>query len=151
MKRKIKSPENFWSGLLFLGFGVATIVLCRDYPIGSTVSMGPGYFPTALGYILAALGTIIAATSLKIEGEEGITSFAWRPILLLSAAFAGYGLAVDRIGFLSALLVLIVLSSAAGREFKWKEVLIMSAVLIAGCWVLFIQILALPLQLFWWR
>jgi hypothetical protein len=150
VKPKIKSPENFWSGLLFIGFGVATIILCRNYPMGSTVSMGPGYFPTAVGYILAVLGTIIAATSLKIEGE-GITPFAWRPILLLSAAFAGYGLAVDRIGFISALLVLIVLSAAAGREFKWKEVLIMSVVLIAGCWVLFIQLLTLPLPLFWWR
>jgi hypothetical protein len=150
MKPKIKSLENFWSGVLFIGFGAATIVLCRDYPSGSAVSMGPGYFPTAVGYILAVLGTIIAATSLKIEGE-GITPFAWRPIILLSMAFAGYGLALDRIGFLSALLVLIVLSSAAGRDFKWKEVLIMSAALIAGCWVLFIKLLALPLPLFWWR
>ena len=150
MKLKIKSPENFWSGLLFLGFGVATIVLCRDYPIGSPVSMGAGYFPTAVGIILAVLGAIIAATSLKMEGED-ITPFAWRPIVLLSAAFAAYGLAVDRIGFIPALLVLIVLSAAAGREFKWKEVLIMSAVLIAGCWLLFIQLLALPLPLFWWR
>jgi hypothetical protein len=73
MNPKLKSPENFWSGLLFIGFGVATIVRCRDYPIGSTVSMGAGYFPTAVGCILTLLGTIIAATSLKVEGE-GITS-----------------------------------------------------------------------------
>ncbi|MDA8123770.1 MAG: tripartite tricarboxylate transporter TctB family protein [Deltaproteobacteria bacterium] len=150
MKSKIKSPQNFWSGLLFLGFGVATIAFCRNYSIGSTISMGPGYFPTAVGCILVVLGAIIAATSLKLEGE-GIASFAWRPIILLSVAFAAYGLAVERIGFIPALLLLIVLSAAAGKEFKWKEVLAMSAVLIAGCWVLFIQLLALPLPLFWWR
>jgi hypothetical protein len=150
VKPKIKSPENFWSGMLFIGFGVLTVVISRDYPVGSAVSMGPGYFPIALGSILTVLGAIITSLSLKVKGDA-ITPFAWRPMVLLSLAFACYGLAIDHIGFISALFVLILLSAAAGREFKWKEVLIMSATLIAGSWLLFIRILELPFPLFWWR
>lgn len=150
MKAKIKSPEDLWSGLMFIGFGILTVVISRDYQIGSAMRMGPAYFPTMLGSLLVILGAIIAVMSLRIEGE-GIEPFAWRPMILLSAAFVFFGWAIDRIGFLPALFALIVVCAAAGREFKWGEVLIMSAVLIAGCWALFIWALGVHLPLFWGR
>lgn len=150
MKSKIKSPENFWSGLMFIGFGILTVIISRDYPMGHASRMGPGYFPTALGSILTILGTIITATSFKFEGE-GITPFAYRPMILLSAAFVFFGSSIDHFGFIPALLGLIVLCAAAGREFKWMEVLIMSAVLTLGSWALFIKTLQLPMTLFCWR
>ena len=150
MKSKIKSPENFWSGLMFTGFGILAVVMSHDYPMGHASRMGPGYFPTALGYMLVVLGAIITATSFKFEGE-GIKSFAYRPMILLSAAFAFFGISIDHFGFIPALLGLIVLCAAAGKEFKWVEVLIMSAVLVVGSWALFIRILHLPMTLFSWR
>ena len=150
MKLKIRSPENFWSGLLFIGFGAVAVTVSRNYPRGSAMQMGPGYFPTAIGSILIVLGAIIAATSFKFEGE-GIEPFAWRPMILLSASFAIFGWAIDHVGFIPALFTLIVVCSASGREFKWVEVLITSAVLIVGCWALFIWALELPFPLFRWR
>jgi len=150
MKSKVKSPEDFGSGLLFIGFGILAVVVSRDYPIGTTSRMGPGYFPTVIGFILIILGLIIAATSLKVTGE-GIGSFAWRPIILLSAAFSFYGWAIDHIGFIPALFGLIVLSAASGSKFKWSEVLIMSVGFITGTWLLFIWALKMPYPLFCWR
>ena len=147
MKRKIKSPEDLSSGVMFMCFGILTVVVSRNYSMGSTVNMGPGYFPTILGSMLIVLGAVIAALSLKIEGE-GIAPFAWRPMILLSAAFLLVGWGMERIGFIPSLLVLIVGCAAAGREFKWREVLIMSAVLILGCWAVFIWFLKLPVPLF---
>jgi len=150
VKLKIRSPENFWSGLLFIGFGVVAVTVSRAYPMGSAMQMGPGYFPTVIGSILVVLGAIIAATSLKSEGE-GLEPFAWRPMILLSAGFAIFGWAIDHVGFIPALFMLIVVCSASGREFRWVEVLIMSIVLIAGCWALFIRGLDLPYPLLQWR
>ena len=46
---KITSPEDFWSGVMFIGFGVARDVHRTDYPMGSAMRMGPGYFPTVIG------------------------------------------------------------------------------------------------------
>ena len=150
MDFKIKSPENFWSGLLFVGFGLIALFLSLDYPMGTTMQMGPGYFPTLLGGLLVVFGVIIAATSLKIA-DEGIKPFAWRPLLLLSAAFTFFGWGIETLGFVPSLLVLSLLSAAAGSEFKWKEALVMTLLLLAGSWALFIWGLEVPFQLFWWR
>jgi hypothetical protein len=150
VKFKIKSSENFWSGLIFIGFGILAVVISRDYPMGSAMRMGPGYFPRVLGSILIVLGAIIAATSFKVEGE-GIEPFAWRPMILLSAAFAFFGWTIDHVGFIPSLFGLIVLSAASGREFKWREVLIMTTALITGAWAIFIWGLELPFPLFCWR
>lgn len=150
MKYKIKSPEDFWSGMLFITFGALAVFISRDYPFGSTMRMGPGYFPTVLGGMLVVVGAIIAATAFKVEGE-GIEPFAWRPMVLLSVAFAIFGWGMDNLGFVPSMTALIVLCAAAGREFKWTEVVIMTIVLIVGSWALFIWGLDLPYPLFWER
>lgn len=147
---KIKSQEDFWAGLLFIGFGLLAIIISRDYPVGSAMRMGPGYFPTALGGILVLLGAVITATAFRFEGEA-IKPFAWHPVIFLGTAFALYGWGIDRVGFVPSMVALVMLSAVAGREFKWVEVIIMVIVLIVGSWALFIWALELPYPLFWWR
>ena len=150
MSSKIKSQEDFWAGLMFIAFGVLAIFISTDYPLGSAMRMGPGYFPTGIGIILIILGSIIAMPSFKVVGDK-VGTFAFKPMILLSVAFGVFGWAIDNIGFILALFILIALSSAAGKEFKMKEILPMSAVLIVGSWALFIWGLELPFPLFWWR
>ena len=150
MKFTIKSQEDFWAGLMFIGFGLLAIYISQDYPMGSAMRMGPGYFPTYLGVIMALLGSAITLVSFKMEGER-VKPFAWRAMILLSLAFAIFGWAIDNIGFVLALAALIFLSALAGREFKLKEVLVLMACLIVGSWALFIYGLELPFPLWWWR
>jgi len=147
---KIKSPEDFWSGLMFIAFGVLAMFISRDYPFGSAMRMGPGYFPTVLGGMLVVTGAIIASTGFKIEGQ-GIDAFAWKPMIFLSVAFSIFGWGMDHLGFVLSMVGLIVLCAAAGREFKWLEVVVMTIVLIIGSWALFIWGLDLPYPLFWER
>ena len=52
----IKSQKDFFSGLMFMGVGVAFAWGSSGYTIGSSARMGPGYFPLALGVLLAVLG-----------------------------------------------------------------------------------------------
>ena len=130
---KITSQEDFWSGVMFIGFGIAAIVIARDYPMGSAMRMGPGYFPTLIGGGLIFLGAVIAATGFRIKGE-GIAPFPWRAIVLLSAAFGFFAWSMTTLGFVPALAGLIVLSSLSSRTYKWVEVAIEVVVLIAGCW-----------------
>lgn len=147
---KIRSQEDFWAGLMFIGFGILAIVVSRDYPMGSAMRMGPGYFPTAIGLCLMVLGAVIAATGFKTKGD-GVGQFPWRAIVLLSVAFAFFAWGIDNAGFVPAVAVLIALSALAGREWRWKEVLVEIVVMIAGCWAIFIYGLELPFPLFWDR
>ena len=52
----IKSQKDFFSGLMFMGVGVAFAWGASSYTIGNGARMGPGYFPLALGVLLAILG-----------------------------------------------------------------------------------------------
>lgn len=145
---RIKSQVDFWGGLLFVGFGLLAILVARDYPMGSAMRMGPGYFPTYIGLALVALGAWIAADGFRVEGER-IGSFPWRAILMLSIGFSTFAWSIDHLGFIPALAIVVLTTSLAGPEFRWREVLIEMVVLIAGCWAIFIYGLELPFPLFW--
>jgi len=146
---KIKSQEDFWAGLMFIGFGVLAIVVARNYPMGSVMRMGPGYFPTYLGAIMIVIGAILAGRAFRIEGER-MGQVGWRPLVWLSAAFAAFGLLIEEAGFVLALLALIVSSSLAGRDTRILELVFLIVVLIGGSVALFIYGLELPYQLFPW-
>ena len=147
---KISNQEDFWSGVMFIAFGALAIFIAQDYPYGSAARMGPGYFPTWIGITLVILGAVISASGFKSVGE-GVGKFAYKPMILLSLAFVIFGWAIDHIGFVPALFIMIVLSALSGQDFRLKEVLLMSVVLIIGSWALFIKGLDLPFPLFWWR
>jgi len=46
--------------------------------------------------------------------------------------------------------VLFFVSALAGHEFKLKEVIILTVLMIAFAWAVFIYGLGLPYRLFWW-
>jgi hypothetical protein len=146
---KIASQKDFWAGLMFIGFGVLAIYVSRAYPMGSLVSMGPGYFPTWLGVIMIVIGAFTAGRSYRAEGER-VGPWGWRPLLWLSAAFAAFGLLIEGAGFVLALLALIVASSFAGRDTRLLELVILVVLLIGGSVGLFIYGLELPYRLFPW-
>lgn len=146
---KIKSQEDFWSGLMFIGFGVLAVVVAQDYPMGAAMRMGPGYFPTYLGAIAIVIGAIVSVRALRFEGE-GIGKWGWRPLLWLSAAFLSFGFLIEKAGFVPALLALIVMSSLAGRDSRSLELVLLALVLIGGSVALFVYGLELPYPLFPW-
>ena len=147
---KIKSTEDFWAGLMFIGFGLAAIVVARDYPMGSAMRMGPGYFPTWLGAIMMVIGAFITFMSTRIQGE-GISGFAWRPMIALFAAFLVYGMAMENnLGFIPSIALVIIISSFSIRGFRPLELAILTAVLVLGTTGLFIWGLELPYPMFWW-
>ena len=147
---KIKGQEDFWAGVMFMSFGALAIYLAQDYPFGSTSRMGPGYFPTWLGIIMLVLGVAIAASGLRVAGPT-VGKFAIKAMVLMGLGFVVFGWSIDHIGFVPAMAALIFLGAASGHEFRFKEVSIMTVVLIIGCWALFIKGLELPFPLFWWR
>ncbi|WP_343626223.1 tripartite tricarboxylate transporter TctB family protein [Roseateles puraquae] len=137
---KIKSQRDFVSGLLFLVVGVAFAWGATEYSFGTSARPGPGYFPFGLGILLALLGALVLFKALTLESEGGdpIGDIAWRPLLIIVAAVAVFGLALPRLGLIVTLPLLITLSALAGKEFHWRDVLISSVVLTVGSWALFI-------------
>ncbi len=146
---KIKSQRDFWSGLLFLVVGVVFAWGATEYSFGESARPGPGYFPFGLGILLALLGGLVLFKALTLESENGdpIGTIAWRPLIIIVASIAIFGIALPRLGLACTLPILITLSALASSEFHWRDVLISSVVLTVGSWALFIWGLKLTIPL----
>ena len=141
---KIKSPQDFWAGLMFIGFGVFFIVVALVYyQMGSAVRMGPAYFPVVLGGMLAVLGLIVLVDSV-IETGPPIAKFHFRPLLFIAASSLAFAYLLKPLGLVFASVALIFISAYGGHEFKWKEVAIMSVVLVIFAVLVFVKALSLP-------
>lgn len=143
---KIKSPKDFWAGLMFIGFGVFFMVVARNYQMGSAVRMGPAYFPTVLGGIMAVLGGIVLFQSLLVKGKP-FPKMSFKPIFFISLALILFGYLLKPLGFILALVLMVFVSAFGGHEFKAKEVGILTVVLIIFAVLVFVKGLTLPFPL----
>ena len=145
MRARIRHERDFYSGLIFVLFGLAAVFIARGYSLGSPLRMGAGYFPTALGALLAGLGFILVGRSLMLEGPK-ITGIAARPLILILVAVVAFGLLLEPFGLVAATVALIAISCLAGSEFRWREVVFLCVILVALALGLFVYGLGLPLQ-----
>ena len=143
---KIKSPKDFWAGLMFVAFGLFFMVGARNYRLGSAARMGPAYFPMMLGGVLAVIGGIVFFRSLVAKGEK-VAAIPLRLLFLITLSLLGFGYLLQPIGLVLALAFLIVLSAWAGHEFRLREVLLLSVVLIILSVGVFAKGLGLPFPL----
>ena len=126
----IRNPKDFGSGCLFAGFGLVAVVLGATYPAGTAARMGPGYFPRALGIILIVLGVILIIKSLRTTGAR-ISLPTLKPLVVVLGSVLLFGLTVVPLGLVLATMLLVLASSVASHEFRWKEATIASVVLAA--------------------
>ena len=146
MELRVRNRKDLYSGLIFVFFGAFFFIVARNYPMGSALRMGPSYFPTVLGALLATLGVIIALRSFVITGEP-ISAIGLRPLLLILGAVLLYGFLLDRYGLIAATVALIFVSALAGHEFHFKEVLVLTVILVALSVGAFVYGLGLPFPL----
>lgn len=146
---KIKSQKDFWSGLMFIGIGVAFAWGATNYSFGSSARPGPAYFPFGLGVLLAVLGGMVLFKALTIETEGGdrIGHWAWKPLLIIALSVAGFGVILPRLGMIASLPLLVFISASAGDEFHWKDAIINAALLTVFSWLIFIYGLKLTIPL----
>lgn len=126
----IRNPKDFGSGCLFAGFGLVAVVLGATYPAGTAARMGPGYFPRALGIILIVLGAILIIKSLRTTGAR-ISIPTLKPLVVVLASVLLFGLTVVPLGLVLATILLVIASSVASHEYRWKEATIASVTLAA--------------------
>lgn len=140
---------------MFLALGVLGVYLARDYKMGTALEMGPGYFPTWLGYIMMGFGVVIGGMSFKVEREEGEglgwRDWAFRPWIVTTGAIVVYALMMDAdAGFVPSLLVLVIGSSLAHRDIRWGQTLLLAVCVTAAAVAIFVHGIGLPYKLFWW-
>ncbi len=146
---KIRDPQDFWAGMMFVAFGAAAIIFARHHAFGSAARMGPGYFPSVLGGILIALGLLTALRGLVFVGRP-VGRFNWKPLLYVLGSIMLFAFALQSLGLVAAIFALIIVSALGGHEFKLKEALVLAFILTAGSVAIFIYGLQLQFRVWPW-
>ncbi len=141
---KIRAPRDFWAGLMFIAFGLGFALVAQNYQMGTSVRMGPAYFPTYLGGILAVIGIGILIESFFAKGDP-VPKFYFRPLILIVLSVVLFGILLKPLGLVLSLAVLVGLGAFGGFEFKLKEVVILYVVLAIFSVLVFVKGLGLPI------
>lgn len=147
MKIPLHRNKDFLAGLMFIGVGLTAMIIARDYPFGSALRMGPGYFPSVLGGIVAVFGVWVMVKGL-IKQAPVTRTWSVRGLIVLPLTAVVFGYMMEHTGFVSAVFVLALMAAFASPQFRWKEQLILSVALTSLCVGIFIYGIGLPYPLF---
>jgi putative tricarboxylic transport membrane protein len=142
----LRLSKDVWAGAMLIAIGTAAIVIARNYPFGTPLRMGPGYFPIILGGLLTVFGLFILACGLH-SSERISGSVSLRAFIILPLSLVLFGMLMEHGGFVPAIIVLIFGAATASAEFKFVEASLFSLGLTALSVVVFVWGLGLPYPL----
>jgi hypothetical protein len=143
---RIRSPQDFFAGLMFIAFGVLGAYVARKYPFGTSVRMGPGYLPVVLSWCMIVMGVIVTARGLALDGAK-VVRIKLRPLLFVLGAVLVYAFTIERLGVVISVFLVTVISAIADPSFRKIETLILGIGLSVFCVLVFIYGLSLPLSI----
>ena len=149
MKAGLRDNQDFWAGVMLIAIGATGVVIARNYPFGTSLRMGPGYFPIALSSILALFGLWFVAKAFR-STEKIEKGWSLRALVIIPVSLVLFGILMNYGGFVPALVVLIFGSALASDEFNLVEVVLLTIGLTIGRVAVFIWGLGLPYSLFWY-
>jgi hypothetical protein len=127
------------SGLLFIAIAAFGLWLSRHYPVGTALRMGTGYVPRLLCWILLGLGVIVLIQGMRPTALPLSPSpMAWRAVLSVTAALVTFGLSLERLGLVAAIVLLTGIGALATSALRPLETALAALGLIALCWAIFI-------------
>jgi Tripartite tricarboxylate transporter TctB family len=134
------------AGLIVAAIGGWFLVGAFDYRIGTVVRMGPGYLPLVLGIITVILGLLILLLSLGRDGSLPVPSP--RAALAVLGSIASFALLLPRIGLIPAVVVAVLIATRGDRDARLKVPLILAAAVAAVSWLVFVELLGMPMPAF---
>lgn len=141
--------KDFAAGLLLMAFGAAGLALGGDLAMGTARRMGPGYVPFGLSLLLLLLGGAVAAGAWISEGEF-LERFRLRPLVGVLIGGVLFAVLIDSGGILLASAGAVLGGALADRTTRWTEAAILAAACAIFSAVVFVELLALPIPL-WFR
>ncbi|MBB1491971.1 MULTISPECIES: tripartite tricarboxylate transporter TctB family protein [unclassified Paracoccus (in: a-proteobacteria)] len=147
MSTKPKDNTDLIAGLGLMAvaafFGWQTLGL----EIGTSLRMGPGYFPMILSGLMFLLGLVIFLQAFGREGEP-MGPIAWRGIFFILPAPIFFGLTVRGLGFVPALFITTLIASQASVKMRPGYALLLAVLVTVISTLIFSYGLGLPFRRF---
>ena len=146
MTSRIRSPKDFWAGVLYIAFGLSAIVIGRDYGLGTALRMGPAYFPAVLGAVLTLIGSISLVRSF-LEPGEPVGGLALKPMILITVAILLFGFLVRGAGLVVVIPLLVITTAYGSIHFRWGASILLAIGMTVFCVLVFSKGLGVPLPI----
>jgi hypothetical protein len=147
---RIKSQQDFATGLLFLIIGIAAYWIGADYSMGTAQRPGTGVLPRILAWCLMGSGLLLWIKAMIAEGPR-LDHWAWRPLIMITLATVAFALLIDPAGIVVAMLVSMTLCALGTPETKWREFAIFSVIMLIIGLGVFIYGLGMPIKVLPWN
>ena len=141
-----RNPKDLWTGVLFIAVGLAAIVFIRNHQMGTAMRMGPAYFPTMLGLLQVLIGIVVMLRALVRPGLP-LGQFALAKIAWVLGAIVLFGLLLRGLGLIIAIIVIVVLSAYASKNFRWPVALALAVGIAICSSILFVLLLGIPIPM----
>lgn len=145
---KHKDFQDLIGGVLLSATGLFFAIYSQRYGFGTAARMGPGYFPTVLGWVLALLGLLVALPALFRKGppiKVQVGNFLYVMAALLLFAFT-----LRSLGLIPSTFLATFVASLADRDITWKGRVLVGAGVTAVTVLVFKVGLSMILPLWWW-
>jgi hypothetical protein len=143
----IRGQKDFGIGAIYLGLGLAGLVIARDYTFGTAGRMGPGYFPTIISGLLILFGLVTLSRGLLRDGER-VADVNWKGAALITLSVCAFGFLLEGAGLVIALVALVLISAAASDRFRFELRAMLGLVaLVIFCIAVFVYGLGLPMPI----
>jgi hypothetical protein len=135
-------------GLLIVGGLILALYSAANYELGTARQMGPGMFPTGLGYVIAFFGVLLFVQAMFRTGTMPEIRI-WSPIFVL-AGTAAFALMIRPFGMVPAIVATTLISSLAEKRIRPVSLVLLSAFLCVLSYLIFSLALRMPMPMLRW-
>lgn len=148
---RVQNPQDVYGGMALIFISLIAFVASNDLPGMRGFAFGPGTAPRLFAFSLAILSLGVLITGLLTPGPD-VSSYKLRGVIFIIGAILAFAAAIRPLGLVIASFSCMVICAAAAQDVRWRETVLIAALVTAFCAVLFPYGLALPFQLwprFW--
>lgn len=143
--RLVRAPQDLATGLLFVAIGAVGLGYSLQWPAGTPAMMDSGFFPQALSAFILLSGAVMLVKALLVPGIS-LPGVMLRPLVSVTLTVVGFALAIENVGLVLAILVIVAISSFAGAPLRPLAFVTLWAALSLMCVGIFVWGVELPLR-----
>jgi putative tricarboxylic transport membrane protein len=114
-----KNMNHIMTGIFLILVALLAFYLSRKLSTFSSVGMGPGFAPRMMASLQILFGLLLIASGFLMPAESN-GEWQLRPLIVL-AAIAFFGVTIEPMGLVIAVMGLVLIACAASRETKVFE------------------------------
>jgi len=143
----VQNPQDVYGGMALILLALTAFVASNDLPGMRGFAFGPGTAPRLFAFTLAVLALGVVVGGLLTAGPE-VSNYKLRGVIFIIGSILAFAACIRPLGLVPALAAMFPVAAAAGREFRLREVLVLTLVMTAFAGGVFVYGLKLPYPLF---